>query len=100
QVLTAGLAAGPDGRMWVFYGNAQKTYVTRTSKAVGGFEPVQTFASPPALAQYFRLEGEGSAGPLDLFLDLTSFSQPKTGSWATHVLPALSLRASKKVSKN
>jgi hypothetical protein len=100
QVLTAGLAAGPEGRLWVFYGNAQKTYVTRTSKGVSGFEPVQTFASPPNLAQYFRLEGEGSSGPLDLFLDLTSFSQPKTGSWHTHVLPALSLRAARRTLKN
>ena len=58
RVLVAGLAAGPDGRLWIFYGNEQQTYVTRT-KAVSGFEPVQTLASPKTTV-LFRLEGEGS----------------------------------------
>ena len=71
RVLTAGVAPGPEGRLWIFYGDEQKTYVTRTSKAVRGFEPVQTMKSPPKTVQYFRLEGEGSAGPLDLFADVT-----------------------------
>lgn len=96
RVLTAGLAAGPDGRLWVFYGNEQQTFVTRTSKAVAGFEPVQTLKSPPGTAQYFRLEGEGSAGPLDLFADVTVDGTTKDGSYHTHVFPALSLSVAKK----
>jgi hypothetical protein len=100
EVLSAGLAAGPDGRLWVFYGNAQQTFVTRTSKAVGGFEPVQAFRSPPGSVQYFRLEGEGSAGPLDLFADVTIDGGSKDGSYATHVLPMLSLAVAKKALKN
>lgn len=99
QVLTAGLAAGPDGRLWVFYGNAQQTYVTRTSKGVSGFEPVQALKSPPGTIQYFRLEGEGSAGPLDLFADITVDGASRDGSYQTHVLPALSLAVSKKATK-
>jgi len=95
QVLVAGLAAGPEGRLWIFYGNAQQTFVTRTSKAVSGFEPVQTFTSPPGTVQYFRLEGEGSAGPLDLFADVTVDGATKDGSYQTHVFPALSLRVAK-----
>ena len=95
RVLVAGLAAGPDGRLWVFYGNEQQTFVTRTSKAVGGFEPVQAFRSPPGTVQYFRLEGEGSAGPLDLFADVTVDGKTRDGSYQTHVFPQLSLRASK-----
>jgi hypothetical protein len=96
RVLVAGLAAGPDGRLWVFYGNEQQTFVTRTSKAVAGFEPVQTLRSPPGTAQYFRLEGEGSAGPLDLFADVTVDGKTKDGSYHTHVFPALSLSIAKK----
>lgn len=96
RVLTAGLAAGPDGRLWVFYGNEQQTFVTRTSKAVSGFEPVQTLKSPPGTAQYFRLEGEGSPGPLDLFADVTVDGTTKDGSYHTHVFPALSLSVAKK----
>jgi hypothetical protein len=95
RVLVAGLAAGPEGRLWVFYGNEQQTYVTRTSKSVGGFEPVQTLKSPPGTVQYFRLEGEGSAGPLDLFADVTVDGATKDGSYQTHVFPALSLRVAR-----
>lgn len=100
EVLTAGIAAGPEGRLWVFYGNAQQTFVTRTSKAVGGFEPVQAFHSPPGGVQYFRLEGEGSAGPLDLFADVTVDGGSKDGSYGTHVLPQLSLAVARKALKN
>ncbi len=89
--LTAGIAAGPEGRLWIFYGNERTTWVTRTSKKVSGFEPVQAFKSAPAV-QYFRLEGEGSAGPLDLFADVTVDGQTKDGTYQTHVLPALSVR--------
>jgi hypothetical protein len=96
RVLTAGVAAGPDGRLWVFYGNEQTTYVTRTSKAVGGFEPVQALKSPPKTVQYFRLEGEGSAGPLDLFADVTIDGATKDGSYHQQVWPKLSLSVSKK----
>ena len=100
RVLTAGVAAGPDGRLWVFYGDEQSTYVTRSSRHVSGWEPVQALKSPPKTVQYFRLEGEGSAGPLDLFADITVDGQTKDGSYATHVQPKLSLRATKKATKN
>jgi hypothetical protein len=100
RVLTAGLAPGPDGRLWVFYGNEQQTFVTRTSMAVSGFEPVQTLSTPAGTLQYFRLEGEGSAGPLDLFADVTIDGGAKDGSYQSHVLPKLSLAVAKKQLKN
>jgi hypothetical protein len=100
RALTAGVAAGPDGRLWVYYGDEQSTYVTRSSRHVSGWEPVQKLKSPPKTVQYFRLEGEGSAGPLDLFADITVDGQTKDGSYATHVQPKLSLRATKKTVKN
>lgn len=100
SVLTAGVAAGPDGRLWIFYGNAQNTYVTRTSKAVSGFEPVQTLKSTPGALSYFRLEGEGSVGPLDLFADVTVDGGSKDGSYHQQVWPALSLAVTKRSVKN
>ena len=99
RVLTASVAAGPDGRLWVFYGDEQKTYVTRSSRHVSGWEPVQALKSPPKTVQYFRLEGEGSAGSLDLFADITVDGQTKDGSYATHVQPKLSLGTSKRAGK-
>jgi hypothetical protein len=100
RVLTAGVAAGPEGRLWVFYGNEQQTYVTRTSKSASGFEPVQTLKSPPKAVQYFRLEGEGSVGPLDLFVDVTVDGQTKDGAYHQQVQPKLSMHAAKKIVKS
>jgi hypothetical protein len=99
QIGPVGLAAGPDGRLWIYYGNTTTTWVTRTSRSTSGFEPVQALKSPPGAVQYFRLEGEGSAGPLDLFADITVDGQAKDGSYHQQVQPALSLRASKKAVK-
>jgi len=73
--------------------------VTRTSRSTSGFEPVQALKSPPGAVQYFRLEGEGSAGPLDLFADITVDGQTKDGSYHTQMHPALSLRASAKAGR-
>ena len=91
RILAAGLATGPEGRLWVFYGNEQATYATRTNKAVTRFEPVQRLKSPPGTVQYFRLEGEGSAGRLDLFTNVTVDGATKDGSYHRQVRPALSL---------
>ena len=99
RVFTAGVATGPNGRLWVFYGNDQSTYATRTSKSVSCFEPVHRLASPHSV-QYFRLEGEGSAGPLDLFADVTVDGKTKDGSYHQQVRPQLSLAVGKKLVKN
>jgi hypothetical protein len=99
QIGAVGLAEGPDGRLWIYYGNAQTTWVTRTSRSTSAFEPVQTLKSPPGAVQYFRLEGEGSAGPLDLFAAVTIDGAAKDGSYHTQVHPALSLRASAKAGR-
>jgi hypothetical protein len=100
RVLTASVAAGPDGRLWVFYGNEQTTWVTRTNKTVSGFEAVQALKSPPTTVQYFRLEGEGSAGPLDLFADVTVDGKSKDGSYHEQVWPVLALGVSQSIVKN
>jgi hypothetical protein len=99
QVNTAGVATGPDGRLWVYYGNGQTTWVTRTSKSTSGWEPVQVIKNPAGIAQYFRIEGEGSAGPLDLFVDLVIDGQQKDGTYHTQVHPALSLQATAKAGR-
>jgi hypothetical protein len=95
RVLTAGVAAGPEGRLWIFYGDEETTYATRSNKAVSKFEPVQKLKSPAGTVQYFRLEGEGSAGPLDLFADVTIDGQTKDGSYHQQVWPQLSLAVAK-----
>lgn len=99
QVVSDGVVAGPEGRMWLFFGNQKDTFVTRTNKAVTRYEPLRRIRNPAGVAQYFRIEGEGSRGQLDLFTNLTIDGSTKDGTYATHVLPQLSLKLTRKASK-
>jgi hypothetical protein len=98
QAFWAGIATGPEGRLWVYYTDKRHIYVTRTSKSVSAFEPVQTL-TPPAGVDIAVLEGEGSAGPLDLIAEL-AYHDAKDGAWHTQVQPALSVVAAKKQTKS
>jgi hypothetical protein len=63
-----GLAAGPGGRLWVFWSTAQHKVVhaVRTNAAVTKFEPQQNFTSPDTVS---ATAGDGSPGPLDLVIN-------------------------------
>jgi hypothetical protein len=63
-----GLAAGPGGRLWVFWSTAQHNVIhaVRTNTAVTRFEPQQVFASPDTV---YATAGDGSPGPLDLVIN-------------------------------
>jgi hypothetical protein len=95
QAFWAGVATGPEGRLWVYYGDKQHVYATRTNKAVTAFEPVQTLAPPATIGGAALLQGEGSAGPLDLLSPMTFYNE-KDGAWHTQVHPALSLAVARK----
>jgi hypothetical protein len=65
-----GVATGPDGRIWVMWGDDSGTgpvALTRSNKAVNRFEPIQQITSN-AFSLY-RLSGDGRLGPLDLLID-------------------------------
>jgi hypothetical protein len=90
---SATACAGPDGRLWVSWGTASEgLFVTRSNKAVTGFEPVQKLKLPQNTKDGLTyVQCEGSAGPVDLFAD--AFVGTAGGFWHTHVLATLSLRA-------
>ncbi len=78
--------AGPDGRLWVAWGdNSDGLFVTRSNKAASAFEPVQKLRAPSGPGLTF-LQCEGSAGPVDLFADTGGF-------FHTRLLGQLSLAA-------
>ena len=82
---SAAVCAGPEGRLWVAWGDPTTVYASRTSRAAGAVEPVQKLRLPSANGLTF-LQCEGSAGPLDLFAnDGSGFSH-------THVLARLTVR--------
>ena len=89
---------GPAGRLWLVWGDAQDgVFVTRTNKAAGRLEPVQKLASPPGSGFLANAQGEGSQGPLDLFVDADAGGR---GFWHTHVLARFGLTAKSKRAKN
>lgn len=89
---SAAVCPGPDGRLWVAWGGSSGgLVVTRSSKAVGSFEPTQKLALPHGADGLTYMQCEGSGGPLDLFAD-TSIGGA-TGFWHTNLLARMSLHA-------
>jgi hypothetical protein len=99
---TATVCAGPGGRLWVAWGDGgtDVLFVTRSNRAAGAFEPVQKLTLPQNTTNGLTfMQCEGSAGPLDLFADVTDKAL-RPGFWHTHVLAQLSLRVSVAKTKN
>jgi hypothetical protein len=93
EFTSAKVFAGPAGRLWLAWGDAKDgVFVTRSNKAVTHFEPVQKLKLPANTGFLWNEEGEGSAGPLDLFVDVDLGSNNR-GFWQTHVLAKLSVSA-------
>jgi hypothetical protein len=93
QIKAVGVFTGPAGRLWLAFGNRDTIWVTRTSKSLSRFEPLQTLAAPAGAFNLLRLEGEGSAGALDLFADVLVNGGTKDGSYFQHVRALLAAAA-------
>jgi len=83
--LSATVCTGPEGRLWLAWGDSNNLFVTRSNKAAGAFEPVQKLKAPAGPGLTY-LQCEGSAGPVDLFADSGGF-------FHTHVVAQLSIAA-------
>jgi hypothetical protein len=83
----ANVAPAPDGRLWLMWELGGKIIVTRTNRAVTKVGPVTTISAPGG-ATVYRLNGEGSRGPLDLV------ANNGQSLWHQQVMPRLQLTAS------
>jgi hypothetical protein len=91
-----GLAADPDGRLWVFWilraGPSPKVYARRSNKAATAFGPTVAAGAPAGQQSGYRISGNAQSGTLDLvglFGDISTQAQ-----WHTQVLPGLAVKAS------
>jgi len=82
---SAAVCPGPQGRLWVAWGDSNGLFVTRTSRAAGSLEPVQKLKPPSGPGVTF-VQCEGSAGAAELFAD-------DGGFWHAHVLAQPSVLA-------
>jgi hypothetical protein len=88
------ISAGPEGRLWVMWQRNRRAYASRSNRAATRFGPILEVAPPAGKAEsgIYKVKGEGSLGPLDLFLACQSVNELAT--YHTQVLPPLSLTAS------
>jgi hypothetical protein len=87
------LAAAPEGRLWVMWARAGRLYAVRTNRAAARFGPTLAVDAPAGTDVVFKLKGEGSLGPLDLFTRVGRHGAPGTAAWHTRLLPPLALSA-------
>jgi hypothetical protein len=87
----ANVAAAPEGRLWLMWEQNGTVYAARTNRAasrVGAMNAIKT----PGGATIYRLNGEGSAGPLDLIANMAAGGQ---SLFHQQVWPKLSLTGSR-----
>ncbi len=84
----ANVAAAPDGRLWLMWEQNGTIYAGRTNKAATKLGAVNALKAPSG-ASIYRLNGEGSAGPLDLIANM--FGGGGQSFWHQQVLPRLTL---------
>ena len=86
------LAPGPQGRLWLVWDAHGVVFATRTNKAATRLGPVSQIKPPPGTETIYKTRGEGSPGPLDLFV-LAAAGNGTLAAWHTQVLPRLTLAA-------
>ncbi len=87
---TVGLAAGPEGRLWLFWSSGERYLAARSNRAATRFGSATRLDAPVPAGTTTALHGEGSAGPLDLVAHTGITGD--AADWHTQVLPRLSLR--------
>jgi hypothetical protein len=92
----ASVAAAPDGRLWLMWEQNGTIYAARTNRTatkLGAANAIRT----PSGATIYRLNGEGSAGPLDIVANLQAAGGQ--AFWHQQVWPKLSLTGSRSGTK-
>ncbi len=86
-----GLAAGSGGRLWLFWDRKLKVYAARTNAAATKLGQVVSIKPPKGTGAIYRLNAEGSSGPLDLL----TLAEAKGGLGYFHqrILPGLTFTA-------
>ena len=92
----ANVAAAPDGRLWLMWEQNGTIYAARTNRSATKVGAVNAIR-PPSGGSIYRLNGEGSAGPLDLIANVQAGGTQ--GFWHQQVWPKLSLTGSRSGTK-
>ena len=88
----ANVAAAPDGRLWLMWEQNGTIFAARTNRSTTRLGAVNAIR-PPSGATIYRLNGEGSVGPLDLIANMQAGGSQAL--WHQQVWPKLELAASR-----
>jgi RNA polymerase sigma factor (sigma-70 family) len=81
-----GIAAAPEGRVWVFWESGERYYAMRSNREATGFEHAITVAPPPgSIHTTYSLSGEASLGTLDLLAHVQT-SPRQLATWHRRVV--------------
>ncbi len=92
----ANIASAPEGRLWLMWEQNGTIFAARTNRAASTLGAVNAIR-PPGGASIYRLNGEGSAGPLDLIANMQAAGGQ--AFWHQQVWPKLSLSGSRSGTK-
>ena len=83
------VASAPEGRLWVVWERGGRIYATRTNRGATLAGRVVSAPAPQGTSSVWRVTGEGSLGPLDVFAHVSTPGSLAT--WHTQVIPGLIL---------
>ena len=88
------ISAGPEGRLWVMWERNRRIHATRSNRDATRFGAIVEVVPPAGKAEsgVYKVKGEGSVWPLDLFVACQSIKELST--YHAQVLPGLLLTAS------
>ena len=84
----ANITAAPEGRLWLMWEQDGVIFATRTNRTATRLGAANVLR-PPGRGTIYRLNGEGSAGPLDVVANVQAGGSQ--GLWHQQVLPKLTL---------
>jgi hypothetical protein len=85
-----GMTPAPEGRLWVYWDRDGKVYASRTNRAATKFGAIVKIPGALGAETFYRLAGEGSLGPLDIFA-LTQ-TDSALNWWTERIVPGLTLK--------
>jgi hypothetical protein len=100
EVNSVGVAADPSGRLWVFWSTTPSdtdtpiVFARRSNPSVTAWGATVTVKPPAGASTSWNLVGDGQAGRLDLLGSFSLGTSSTAATWATQVLPGLTLSAS------
>lgn len=85
-----GIAAAPEGRLWIYWDRDGKIFASRTNREITKFGAIVRYPGPLFEdATFYRLAGEGSLGSLDLFA--LADVKGSLNWWVERLMPGLKL---------